>query len=350
MTLRAEDRRQKIWGAAAARIVWTDAVKTLRLGFFLSVTCFCVFSPVLSKEDFPQIWFAPLDNLYRSYNKTKGPDDYPELFNNPGQWDQAARHVDVFKIYPDWAERAEDASLRSMLQWLTDRHISLGLEYGGLRASATCGTGIEGYDGGNLKNVLLRMKRLGGRVDYIALDEPLWYGHIYRGPRSCNASIPDLAQELAVQVKMAETIFPDIRIGDIEPFPQQGTTDWIDDINSWPASYRAATGRKLDFLHVDVMWGQNWLEPTRALHSALKLKQIPFGVIYNGSSTDRSNKAWLDSVMAHYAEFEGAGERPENVVFQSWSNAPDKLLPDTASDAMTSLILSYTTYVSSIKK
>jgi hypothetical protein len=46
--------------------------------------------------------------------------------------------------------------------------------------SDSCGMGVEGYGNPNtIENTARHIKSLGGTIDYIAMDVPVWFGHIF---------------------------------------------------------------------------------------------------------------------------------------------------------------------------
>jgi hypothetical protein len=56
-----------------------------------------------------------------------------------------------------------------------------------------------------------------------------------------------------------------------------------------------------------------------SLREALQQRGIPFGMIYNGWTTDLSDAQWMTDAENHYAEWEAQGGTiPSHVIFQSW--------------------------------
>lgn len=291
----------------------------------------------------PNIWLAPLDNLFRPFNRTQGPDDFPDLFAHPEQWSAAAEQVSVFKIYPQYVNRADDEALKALIDGLGRLHISLALEYGALTNTPRCGQGVEGYNGTNLGRAVQRLKKLGANLAFIAMDEPLWFGHRYGGQNACHDSIDSVAADVARNLTPVLEAFPEVRIGDIEPYPKQNIEGWDTDLKDWLAAFRRAMGRDLAFFHVDVMWKDDWMPATRDFQGFMKTRAIEFGIIYNGMPADQSNDDWQAHTIEHYSAFETGGSPPDDAIFQSWHTIPNRLLPDSLSGTMTHVVLTYRT-------
>jgi hypothetical protein len=289
----------------------------------------------------PQIWFAPLDNVPRPFNGTQGSPDFMRLFDESSPWRTSAGHVSVFKIYPQFIERAPLKDIKKLFGDLRRRHIALALEFGAMTDTAACGKSIEGYNGENLGAIAIKIQKLGGELSYLAMDEPLWYGHHYSGRRACHAAVSDIAKDVVVNIERVKKVFPGVKIGDIEPIPQNKIQGWDEEIKSWAHAFEAAAGYRLDFLQADILWGQPWMPVLSELYRWAKDENIALGIIYKGGPADRTDEAWLSQARQHYEEIENSGILPDQAVFQSWTNNPTVLLPEESPLAMTNLILEY---------
>ena len=101
------------------------------------------------------------------------------------------------------------------------------------------------------------MKRLGGSLAYVAMDEPLWFGRYATKKGACQWEIGKIASVVAGEVAQLRMVFPDVKIGDIEPIGDLAPS-WTEDIAEWTNAYRTATGSSLAFLHADIQWETNW--------------------------------------------------------------------------------------------
>ncbi|HSB90453.1 MAG TPA: hypothetical protein VLD63_10565, partial [Anaerolineales bacterium] len=111
-----------------------------------------------------------------------------DLFDAGAPWEDAASHVQVFKLYGEWvAYHASDAELRMAVDGIRARGMALAVEAGPLDPPANCGQGVEGFAGTEEgRRIARRILQAGGRLDLIALDEPLFFASIYNGPNACH--------------------------------------------------------------------------------------------------------------------------------------------------------------------
>ena len=240
------------------------------------------------------IWFAPRSSMpVVNYIA----DDFMNLFQPGAPWQQAESHVRVFKLYSQFvstsspAGGATDAELRTVLTTLQQHHIAVAIEAGLLTNETLCGK-IEGYscDATQFGTLLARIKALGGTLSYVAMDEPLWFGHIANQAGALHTPIADLAHDVANQVAVVHRYFPQAKVGDIEPVVGvAGPADYVSEVARFADAYRAATGLPLAFFHSDVAW--------RAIGAQQQLPQLAqvahargerFGIIYNSSDPDVS--------------------------------------------------------------
>lgn len=293
----------------------------------------------------PQIWLAPLDPIVRPFNHTQGPSDFFELFLPSAPWSVTAAHVNVFKLYPQLIALGSEADLSRAFQDLRRRGIAVALEFGAMTDTAVCGRGVEGYNGGQLHLVAQKIRRLGGELTYLAMDEPLWYGAHFTGNNGCHSTIDTIARDVGANIKALRDVFPDIHVGDIEPVPQNDISSWSSEVLQWTKAFERETGKKLAFFHVDVLWRRSWEPWINALHAHLSASGIPFGVIYNGNMGDNSDAAWLAHAAEHFQEFEDYNGRPDQVIFQSWMNYPTQILPEHDPKTLSSLVLTYLKFI-----
>jgi hypothetical protein len=267
-----------------------------------------------------------------------GSNDYFDLFADDAEWPLAAKRVRVFKIYGSWvANYATDEELRTVVQGLSRRGIALGLEIGAFLATPECGSGIEGFDGS--LETIDRIKRAGGTVAFVAFDEPLAFGHVYQGPNSCHWTMEEAAQRAAAFAAALRGALPGVVIGDIEPL---WTEISAEDIGTWLQAFARAAGQTFGFLHLDVDWGRpEWPGVALDAERAARERGVPLGIIYNGGDAD-SDERWNELAVGRmYAYEEKAGGRPDQVVFQSWMDHPDRVLPESDATTFTGLIDRY---------
>jgi hypothetical protein len=95
--------------------------------------------------------------------------------------------------------------------------------------------GVEGYFApGQMAALAAKLKRAGGTLEYIAMDEPLWFGHYYNEKNACHSSIDNVVARVAANWREYQKVFPNVIIGDIEPFPSiTAQPSWQSDYRTW---------------------------------------------------------------------------------------------------------------------
>ena len=230
-----------------------------------------------------------------------------------------------------------------MLSFLNDNHIAFAVEYGMLTASDACGRGVEGFKPEDMPtHISNRVKKLGGQIRYIAMDEPLFFGHYFNGTNACHWTIEAIAQNAAGNVKQFRGMFPDVEIGDIEPVNNIRSGYWLDDIREWIEAYRKATGTPLAFFHDDMIWRESVAERTKLLTAALDSQGIKFGVIFNSRGDVSSDQEWLESAKHNINEYRASSlKAPDQIIIQSWKSYPTHVLPETNQFTLTHLVNYY---------
>ena len=292
-----------------------------------------------------RVYFAPLPPLPQRSGLpfNDGAPDFPDLFRPGAQWDAAARNIDAFVIYSTWVRHyASSGVLVSLIKGLRARGIALAMEVGPLPdpKPGEC-TGGEGFGGVYEIDMLKRIRDLGGRVDAIVFDEPFAFGHQLDGPDHCHWPIARIARHLGEFEAMAREVFPNLIFGGNEPLwasPRVRPQDVV----SWVEAYQAATGRPLSFLHLDIDWTRpDWLENAVAVRSALAGRGVRVGYIYNGGEI-AEQKAWIEAAADRAVRLEAASPvAPDDVVFASWFDQPDRTLPDSDPTSFTGLVKRY---------
>lgn len=290
----------------------------------------------------PAVWFCPLDPLLRPEVGYGGSPQYMELFAPDAQWQKAASRVRIFKIYPQWIGAASDADLQRQFADLKRRGIALGLEYGVLTASGTCGKGVEGFGGGTLLKAAERIERNGGTLSYVAMDEPIFFGCLYSGHNACHWTPEQVAAVARTNLMKLLAAYPRVKVGDIEVLGNTPLDLTLEPYRRGIRAFREA-GVPLAFFHADLNWkaappAQGSLA---ALRGVVDSEQVPFGVIYDGNGNDPDDAAWISAAQAHMEEAEAAVGAPDQVIFQSWHRCPKKLLPEEAPNSFAHLINAY---------
>ncbi len=291
----------------------------------------------------PLIWFGPLPPMPTGPGRPfTGSDDFMALFSPGAAWAEAASHIQVFKLYGEWVVYdATDAQLQQVVAELRRRNLALAVEAGPLTPTAACGQGIEsfaGIDEGRL--IARRIRAAGGAIQLLALDEPLFFAHFYDGDGACNWTPEAIAQRVDAYIRAMRSEFPGVIVGDTEPLAGSShASDYI----AWLTIFRTVAGYDLGFLHIDVDWGRpQWAEEVKAIEDFGSAHGIPIGLIYTGNPGDPSDEAWLAAAGERVKTYElETGGRPAHVVFQSWNDHPDRVLPESEANTFTDFIRRY---------
>lgn len=302
----------------------------------------------VAAEPLPQIWMAATEPFRRAALGW-GRNDYMELFPPGAPWRTAARHVQVFQIAKQFVERASAQQLSLVIAGLRRRGIALAMQGVPNIATRGCGRGIESYGPPrDMANDAARIKRLGGQLAYISMDEPLFYGHLFTPHDqrvACHAPIATIAADAARKIAAARRIFPSVQVGDTEPFgiPFISAGAWASLLQHWFSAFQAATGQPLAFVHADIVWLRpNAISQFEAAVPVIRRNGIPLGIIYNGTPADPTSAAWVADAKNHIRLIERRlGIVPAMAVFQTWTKRPRQMLPDTAANTLTGLIAAY---------
>jgi hypothetical protein len=307
-----------------------------------------VFAGTPTRTQASEIWMAAAEPIWRTIHGWP-PNDYMELFTPNAQWQKAAAVVKVFEVSKRFLLESPEQDVRQVISDLKRRHISLAVQGTPLTAGQQCGLGIEGHGPPHDMALLAqRVKQLGGTIEYVSLDEPLFYGHVYNGrgtERVCHFSIDELAAQTAQKIDEVRRLFPAIRIGDTEPFGIRypDTATWTSEIAEWLEAYRAAMGEPLAFLRADLVPTMPaWRQQFATAIGVVRNSGVPLGVIYNGTRMDTSDATWIAAAnhLCHVVEGQMAVE-PAQVAFMTWTDRPHRLLPENQPGTLTNLVNKY---------
>jgi len=293
----------------------------------------------------PLIWFGPLPPMPTGPGRPfTGSNDFMSLFKPDSPWQTAARHVQVFKLYGEWvAYDATDAQLRQVVADLNQRRLALAVEAGPLDPAGDCGVGVESFAGiqEGLK-ISNRITAAGGTVNLIALDEPYYFGHFYDGLNACHWTAEKITGEVGKYIQAIKSVFPGVIVGDTEPLTGAANDKAF---MAWMDTFRQVNGYNLAFLHIDVDWSRlDWPQEINAIEKYGEQVAVPIGIIYTGNAFDTTDEAWVAAAGERVRKYElESGGHPDQVLFQSWNDKPDFVLPETQQFTFTNLIDAYFT-------
>lgn len=180
------------------------------------------------------LWFSP----------NTSSTDWKQLFLNPSSWSSARANVSALEIADyQTTDLLSDSELTTLTTRLKDWNMALTLGSGavkewGCTADITSKVTLTALD---------RIKKFGGQVDYISMDEPLVAGGSSLS-NGCKLSQQEIANRTANYISLIKQKYPNVQIGDTEPWPlfTEGTLkQWIDQLS-------AASEYKIAFLTLDV--------------------------------------------------------------------------------------------------
>ncbi len=288
----------------------------------------------------PLIWFGPLDPSPPDASRPfSGRPDFFHLFPEGAPWTMAEQKVDVFRLYGGWvAWHASEAELRQVVEGLNRRGIAIAFEAGALTPTEACTGEIEGFAGRQEGiRIAQGIKEAGGTVRFVELDHAFDAG-TSADASACRRTPEEIAQDVAAYVQSIRRIFPNVVVGDTITAQLD-----VNKVALWVDAYRAVTGEDLGFLHLDVPWGEpNWPEKVREIEDYLRSRGIEYGVFYLGDWNAFNDEEWLSQAGERVKAYELiAGGRPDHIIFTTWHDHPDRLLPEDAPYTFTWFIDAY---------
>jgi hypothetical protein len=291
-----------------------------------------------------QIWLGGEDPVVQRDKHKQDPADYMNLFKPNAPWATAAAGLTAFKISTQFVLHADDEQLRAVIDGLKSRHIGLAIELGVLDGEGPghCGFHVEGYASpASINAVGRKVQKLGGQIDYVAMDEPVWFGHIFGNGAGdkvgCRYSLAGVADKVATKIAQLRQFFPKIQIGDVEPVNgRSGGPQSIADTIAFVDLLRQKTGGAPAFLHADIAWNTNWSPLLESLATQLHARGIRLGIICDGDANVGGDAAWVAQALQRCRAIAANGKvKPDDYIVQSWEPLPTRMLPETDAGTLT---------------
>jgi hypothetical protein len=306
-----------------------------------------------------EIWFGPQqprpDVLARLHTDPTAQSEFvTELENAQTDWDRLfapavleklVPFINVYGISTGFVLSMPDEELATKLALLTARQVKLAFVAQPVIAPRQdCGH-TEGYDDVRVLNAAVaKVKRLKLDITYLALDGGLFFGHYATGDHECRLTLEQTIAQVAITTRAFVAAYPDIVIGEIAPtVPLTQQPDWQDVFRSYKRGLETATGKKLDFLQLDVAWeNSTWRQAVTEETSLARTLGMHIGYIYNGDNEDRSDEGWLAHARENISEAEGGlGLSPDQVIFASWNPHPAHSVGEAFAGTLASLASYY---------
>jgi hypothetical protein len=288
-----------------------------------------------------EVWMIPpADNNGQSLR---------DLTANPKQWSDTRAHVDVLG-YADHLlnKQFTDEELRKVLLQLDKLNLKLGLEVGAIKPWGVTADKTFAAD----RQTWNRVVSLGGKVYAIAMDEPLSATH-----NDLHKDSDYAAAETAKFIALVRKSYPNIIIGDIEPYPSLQTTELLVFIDALQNNLAQMNVRGLEFFRLDVDWVHfvkgnaphgSWPE-VRDIELECRKRQIPFGLIYWAADYPElrshglaDDSTWYVSIIQQGYDYALVGGAPDQFVIESWISAPAHILPETTDWTFTRSVRDFT--------
>jgi len=282
-------------------------------------------APVCAGE--PDVWMMP-----PALQKGKC---FRELFVRPDQWKETRTMVDVL-CYADHQLNRQftDDELRAWLPMLKKWDLKFGLEVGAVKEWGTTGKRVFDVQ----RRMWDRFQRLGGRIHAVAMDEPL-----FAVRKKLKKTDTYAVDETAAFVALVRKHYPDVLIGDIEPYPAIPLKDMVNWIDALQARLKQMNVKGLDFFRLDANWISftvrqrgSWHEVKKIEHACRK-RGIPFSLIYWAADYPclktkglADDSTWYISIFQQGHDYAAVGGSPDQYVIESWIDAPSRSVPETA--------------------
>ena len=188
-----------------------------------------------------------------------------------------------------------------------------------------------------------RLTALGGKLDYIELDEPVTWGYSRSGKTRlgypfCHKPIDALVNEMTPQIAILRQHFPKIQFGLVDsvngrwPDLPQGILSLIDTMDR-------KIHIKIGFVHTDVAWDSDWRPGLRMLAQGLRARQVRFGIICDGALQSPSDEAWTELALKRCSDVNSDPRtRLDDFMVQSWLPQPSHYLPESQPGTSTWLL------------
>jgi hypothetical protein len=313
----------------------------------VGLLCFCgvlFHLGAINRLSAAEYWLSGEDPVVQNDKHKDHPADYMDLFRPDAPWSTGAAGLTAFKISAQMVLRGTDQQLQTIIDGLKARHIPMAIEMGLLTYSERCGHGTEGYDGPHvIEKISKRITNAGGQLDYVAMDEPVTFGHTKTGKNKrgydfCHDSIQDLAAQMAPNIAVLQRYFPNIRIGDIEAINSH-FPDMARDVLELVDQLDRQVHYKLAFVDYDIGWDSNWQPLVHQLTGGLRSRRVAVGLICDGDERMPSDQAWTSQALARCTELARDPKvRPDQFVVQSWETLPTNMLPENRPGTLTFLL------------
>jgi hypothetical protein len=252
------------------------------------------------------------------------------LLAAPAEWPTGYAAVEAILRADLALASSSDEDVRRMFDGMRAQGFGLEMEVGAVKPWSTDGTRTFELMAPNWRRCL----DLGAPWISIAMDEP------WGCARSLNIPDSEAVSQTADFVALVHRNFPEILVGDIEPypvFPADEHIAWVHDLN---AALEQRGTRRLDFYRIDPNYaafdhfGRGWPGAVEVERDC-RANGLPFSMIYWASGVPSAESGepikrdeWSRAVIGQAGEYLAAGGAPDQMDVQSWIGWPEDPLPE----------------------
>ncbi|GAA0482072.1 hypothetical protein GCM10009413_17780 [Tatumella punctata] len=260
--------------------------------------------------------------------------------NDHNLWRNSRKEISVYKFYYQQVIQDDPVKLCGKLYFLKKNNIKIAIEWPISNINGDgLGSGLEGFsDHVTTIKLVNRIKSCNEKLDYVVMDEPLFFGSYLKKNNTPNLSVDLLAKNLSVNVSYILKEFPNVEFGDIEPIDQLGL-NYKDLIYRWIHSFQEITGAHMAFFHDDVIWADNWMKTSQSIYPVLKDNNTRFGIIFNAKNGRGPDDKWMESNRENVKLFFSNNKNKiDDAIFQSWNRYPNNIDDERDSNSHISII------------
>ena len=281
-----------------------------------------------------EIWYED-NNLGRGGGR---PADFVDKFRQPESFKEASGYIDVYLLRASVLQDMDDAFFTELLfPYLRTHNIKLAVNAGGAtwlgakpRRQEVLEKEIELFS---------RIKRLGGRVDYISmqsiLSKPL--RRQGKGSEVIDWPMDKRIAGAAIFASAARQVFPEAAIGVIDALPAHG--------GNYREAYRqlatalAKDNITLAYVHLDTNFrapgigqrGLSWQAIREVEDFVEQDLGTQFGIFAKSRRAGQtSSAAFHDAVLKVLDCYSGSGGTPRDYVVAAWFKHPERTIPENA--------------------
>jgi len=281
----------------------------------------------------PALWFNPPE-MATNQGSPAGA-QFLSVFNDPEAWQVTANASVGMCLTEAFVLQATDQQLSQVLDYLKQHGMQLAMVAGMVPVQANgLGNALEGFTTqAPLAEAVQRIARLGGTLNYISMDEPLAAGHAdSTGPQ---LSITALAQQVATNVAVVKSVFPNVQFKDSE------NVNTRTDLAAWAQAFQAATGTPISGIGADVDWtNPDIISDLESFAAIVRSIGAGFGITGNANPNETTDQSWALAAEKHIAlAMADPLIRPNSIGVETFDPNPTATLPEGLSGTLAHVAL-----------